>query len=431
MVNDHRVPWKYAGECVSNVLSLTMISYSPHSLKKTILKDKYIDTVFEKGRGREIYLVGGYVRDTLRRLVSSDRDFVVSGDLKSFVDKIRNIIGGTVVQFKKDNMIRIALHEGLTFDFSRPAGTLREDLSKRDFTVNAIAWSPDSGIVDYFHGLDDLSKKRIRAISEENIISDPLRMIRAYRFAAELSGSIENRTRKIIKSLHGRIKKVSPERITLELFTLLNSRNSSKYLKMGLDDGILSRILLLPFKKLENNIREIYKLEKVLSTHPSHRIKVMLNEIYAQNLTNKGLLCLETLLQDGYADPKTIKNLRLSNRILKHINSAFQGIKLLGEQSTVSGGALFDLFMKSEEASRDILIIKSRSDLLRQYEKFKRIWKRGLLTSEEIIHISNLKADPRIGKIIEKVKKAQFEEKIRTKKQAVDFIRELVTSSSG
>ncbi len=309
-----------------------MVSYSPHSLKKTILKDKYIDTVFEKGRGREIYLVGGYVRDTLRRLVSSDRDFVVSGDLKSFVDEIRNIIGGTVVQFKKDNMIRIALHEGLTFDFSRPAGTLREDLSKRDFTVNAIAWAPDSGIVDYFHGLDDLSKKRIRAISEENIISDPLRMIRAYRFAAELSGSIEDRTRKIIKSLHGRIKKLSPERITLELFTLLNSRNSSKYLKMGLDDGILSRILLLPFKKLENNIREIYKLEKVLSTHPSHRIKVMLNEIYAQNLTNKGLLCLETLLQDGHADPKTIKNLRLSNRILKRIDSAFQGMKLLGEK---------------------------------------------------------------------------------------------------
>jgi tRNA nucleotidyltransferase/poly(A) polymerase len=322
-------------------------------------------------------------------------------------------------------MIRIALHVGFTFDFSRPAGTLREDLSKRDFTVNAIAWSPDSGIVDYFHGLDDLSKKRIRAISEENMISDPLRMIRAYRFAAELSGSIEDRTRKIIKSLHGRIKKVSPERITLELFTLLNSINSSKYLKMGLDDGILSRILLLPFKKLENNIREIYKLEKVLSTHPSHRIKVMLNEIYAQNLTNKGLLCLETLLQDGYADPKTIKNLRLSNRIHKHIDSVFQGMKLLGGKRTVSDGVLFDLFMKSKEASRDILIIKTRSDLLGQYEKFKRIWKGGLLTSEEIIHISNLRADPRIGKIIEKVKKAQFEGKIKTRKEAVDFIREI------
>ncbi len=81
--------------------------------------------------------------------------------------------------------------------------------------------------------------------------------------------------------------------------------------------------------------------------------------------------------------------------------------------------------MKSKEASRDILIIKNRSDLFRQYEKFKRIWKGGLLTSEEIIHISNLKADPRIGKIIEKVKKAQFEGKIKTRKEAVDFIREI------
>src|SRR4030042_3624577 len=100
-----------------------MISCSPDEFRKIILKDKYNHAIFEKGRGREIFLVGGYVRDTLRGLTSHDRDFVISGDLESFVCDIRDTFGGTIVQFKKDTMIRIALPEGVTFDFSKPAGT--------------------------------------------------------------------------------------------------------------------------------------------------------------------------------------------------------------------------------------------------------------------------------------------------------------------
>jgi tRNA nucleotidyltransferase (CCA-adding enzyme) len=399
---------------------------SIEQLRRKIIEDKYNSVIFAKGRGREIYLVGGYVRDALMGIRSSDRDYIVSGDLKSFVCEIRGIIKGTIVEFRKQNMMRIALKEGLTFDFSKQVGVIREDLSRRDFTINAIAWSPRSGIIDYFNGVRDVKKKRIRAISEQNIISDPLRMIRAYRFAAEMNGSIENGTRMIIKRLHDRIKDVSSERITLELFNLLNSANSYRYLKMALEDRVLTGILLFPFKKLENNIREISKLEKTYIKKPSRKIKVLLDENFAENLVYKGLLCLETLLQNRIGSHREAEKLKMSNKINRRIELAHKGIKELAMKKSILRDKLFSVFMKSKEASLDLLIMINRPDLAREYNRFKKIWKDGFLSSEEIINFSN-QIGPGIAKIIEELKRAQFERKIKSKKQAIEFLYSLVS----
>jgi tRNA nucleotidyltransferase/poly(A) polymerase len=408
-------------KCTKNVLSLGMISYFPDSLKKTILKDKYVPIIFEKGKGREIYLVGGYVRDALMGLTSADRDFIVSGDLQSFVRKIQKITGGTVVQFKRDNMIRIALRDGFTFDFSKPMGPLKKDLSQRDFTLNAIAWSPDCGIIDYYQGVEDIKKKRIRALSENNMNSDPLRMIRAYRFAAELNGFIEYRTRKIIKTLCNKMKEVSPERITSELFNLLNSKNASKYLNMALDDGILTEILFISDRKLEINIRGVSKLERAIFGTQYYTLKVVLDRLFSQNLTHKGLLCLELLLCNENLS-SGIENLTVCNRIIKHIELVHRGLSFIGNRRKLPLNVLFDIFMKARRTSKDVLIIKNRHDLFGEYERFKRIWKNGFLDSDEIIRFAELRTGPIIGEVIEKAKKAQFERIINTRKEAIVFI---------
>src|SRR4030042_765429 len=152
---------------------------SGKKLKEKILKDRYNSIIFKKSRGRGVYLVGGYIRDILRGKISKERDF----------------------------------------------------------TINAIAWSPDSGIIDPYKGIEDIKRRRISSLSEKNFKADPLRMLRAYRFAAELNGSIEDKTRRSIKTLYNKIKKVSPERITFELFNLLNSENPTRYLNMALNDS--------------------------------------------------------------------------------------------------------------------------------------------------------------------------------------------------
>jgi tRNA nucleotidyltransferase (CCA-adding enzyme) len=321
--------------------------------------------------------------------------------------------------------MRIALKEGITLDFSKALGSLEEDLSKRDFAMNAIAWSPQSGIIDFHNGIKDIRKKIIRSLSKANFIADPLRMLRAYRFAAELNASIEKRTRLMIKRLHNRVKKVSPERITLELFKLLNSEDSAKYLRMAFSDRLLPDILSLSYNKLERSIRAVSKLERSsLPTCPS-TLKVLLKNIFSHDLTYKGLLCIEALRAYQKSPYKTMPLLVLSNAIRKHILLSSKAINELRVKTKIDKELLFDIFISAKEASLDSLIILNRYDLLRDYRYFQRILHAGLLSSEEIILISGLESGPLRARIITAIKKAQFTGRVKSKKQAVLFIKEM------
>jgi len=393
---------------------------SSYTLKKKILKDKYNSIIFKKGKG-SVFLVGGYVRDILRGVKSSDRDYIITDrNLRPFVHEISSVIGGTVVEFKKDTMIRIALKNGATCDFSNIQGTLENDLSKRDFTINAIAWSLKQGLVDFYHGLQDIEKKKISSLSIENLIADPLRMLRAYRIGAELGGSIEQETRKMIKTLHNKIKEVSPERITLELFHLLNSNNAAKYTKMAFLDGILSDILFISDKVLEKNIRALSKLERSVLKKLPQRIKLSLKRLFSQNLTYKGLLSLIILLQGAFYIPMGIK---LSNVIKKRIERAQGGIQQIRGNKLTAKSRIFDIFLYTKEASEDVLIISGREDLFQEYKRFKNIWKNGLISSEEIIKITNIINGRELGVIIYTLRKAQFYKRVKTKQQAIKFIK--------
>jgi tRNA nucleotidyltransferase (CCA-adding enzyme) len=397
------------------------MKFTDKQLKHTILKDRYNSIIFERGRDRGVYLVGGYIRDVLMGLRSSDRDYIVDGDLKTFANEIRDIFGGTIIEFKREGFIRLGFRDGLTFDFSKPQGSLAEDLSKRDFTINAITWSPQEGMIDIYNGVTDITRKIIRCISKDNLIADPLRILRAYRFAAQFDGSIDTNTHNYIKTLQNNIIKVSPERITLEFSHLLNSEKASKYLKLAFNDGLISSILPLQSRQLEHNIREVSKLEKGILKVLPKKIKVILNKVFSQNLTYKGLLCLDLLLKKKTPVSNiNIKQLRLSNIIQRRLILAHQGMHLIGK------GELFDLFMFCKEAIIDVLILTDRLDLLDEYKRFELIWRAGLMNSREIINIPGIESGPEIGRIINELKKAQFEKRIRTKKQAMKYLTALL-----
>lgn len=397
------------------------MSVSTQKLKDIILRDRYNSIVFKKGRGRKLYLVGGYLRGLLRGIHSMDRDYIIDGDAQQFAKEIRRIIGGSLVRLGEGHTVRLAFRSGVTLDFSRPMGTLEEDLSKRDFTINAIAWSPDKGIIDLYKGVNDINKKIIRMISAKNFIADPLRILRTYRFAAELNGSIEKDTRKVIKILHDRVKEASSERITLEFFNLLNSEHTARYLRMALSDRLLSDILSIPYRTLEHNIKGISALEARVNNKLPSKIQVLLKRIFSQNLTYKGLLCLELLLKTN-DNPVTVpKLIKMSNAIRKRIELFYKGIKEFREGK----GNLFDVFLASKDAAIDILIIKNRLHLLRDYERFQKIWKKGILSSGDIVNITGIKHGPRLGSIIIELKKAQFEGKVRYRRSATEFVRTL------
>jgi tRNA nucleotidyltransferase (CCA-adding enzyme) len=397
---------------------ILLMLLSPQDLRDKILEDRDNSIIFEESRGSDLFLVGGYIRDALRGISSADRDYVTTGDVRDLASQIKTIFRGTLIEFRKGEIFRLCLKNGNTLDISKLQGSLEEDLCMRDFTVNAMAWSPDRGLVDPYNGRKDLRKGIIRTLSERNIISDPLRLIRAYRFAAELNGSISSHTREVIKKLHAIVERVSPERITSELFDMLNLDEPSRYLKMAFSDHLLQTILPIPEVVFKKNIKAISDLGEKLKTFPVE-VKSQLKNLFSQNLTFAGLLRLEMLLwQNSPFSPLSVPKLQLSNKVIKRITLTHRG------RMNFEDNNLFDFFYETKEASMDVLIIEGRPDLLEDYRRFDSIWKRGLIDSREITRISEIKG-PIIGQLIKRVKKAEFQREISSKKEAVNLVRNI------
>jgi tRNA nucleotidyltransferase (CCA-adding enzyme) len=200
----------------------------------------------------ECYVIGGYVRDyILNNNSSKDIDIVVVGNGVDFAKKIAAKIGldpnSNVQIFKtygtamfKYNGIEIefvgARKESYNKDSRNPVvstGTLQDDQNRRDFTINALALSLNSktygNLIDPFNGINDLNNKIIKTPLSPEITynDDPLRMLRAIRFASKLNFTIEENSFKSIKKLHSRIKIITQERIIEEINKIILSKKPS------------------------------------------------------------------------------------------------------------------------------------------------------------------------------------------------------------
>ncbi len=187
--------------------------------------------------GFEAYAVGGAVRDYFLRSSYSDVDvttsatpeemYTVFNDYKIYPTGLKH---GTVTINSLGEMIEVTTfrsEEGYS-DNRRPdkvtfVKNLSEDLKRRDFTVNAMAYSDETGLIDLFDGIGDINKKIIRAVGnpEERFNEDALRILRALRFASKLDFEIEEETKKDIFKTKDLLKKVSKERIYSELIKIL------------------------------------------------------------------------------------------------------------------------------------------------------------------------------------------------------------------
>ena len=214
--------------------------------------------------GYPAYVVGGYVRDRLLGRPSKDLDIVCVGSgirlAETVASKLRPIPRiavyrrfGTAMLKHEDMEIEFvgARKESYRRDSRKPSveeGTLEDDQNRRDFTINALAVSlqaADYGtIIDPFDGLEDLEHKIIRTPLEpgKTFSDDPLRMMRAIRFATQLGFQIEEQTYKAISVYKSRIKIVSRERITVELEKILASPIPSIGFKLLFDSGLLPLI---------------------------------------------------------------------------------------------------------------------------------------------------------------------------------------------
>lgn len=189
------------------------------------------------------FLVGGSVRDALlgRHSDYLDLDFVLPAGVVDIARAIaRHHKAGFVLLDAEREIARVVFPQG-TADFARQVGsTLEADLWRRDFTVNAIAYNPQlDRFVDPLQGCVDIEKRLIRMVSAENLAEDPLRLLRAYRQAAQLGFHLEPETQAVIRSLAPALRRIAAERVQSELNYLLSTEKGTSWLTQAWQDGLL------------------------------------------------------------------------------------------------------------------------------------------------------------------------------------------------
>lgn len=213
-----------------------------------------IETLTE--HGFEAYAVGGCVRDMMLGRKPMDWDITTSAKPEQVKELFYHTIDtgiqhGTVTVMLSCEGFEVTTYriDGEYEDARHPkevlfTSNLLEDLKRRDFTINAMAYNEKDGLVDAFDGQKDLERGMIRCVgvAEERFSEDALRMLRAVRFAAQLDFQIEEKTKAAIKKLAPNIAKVSAERIQTELVKLLTS-NHPEMLKTAYETGLTSVFL--------------------------------------------------------------------------------------------------------------------------------------------------------------------------------------------
>lgn len=222
---------------------------------KIVLPDyavKCLDII--EANGFEAWAVGGCVRDELLGLNGGDVDIASSAspeDIKSTFTKVYDtgikhgtvtvVIDGypiEVTQFRNDGNYTDSRHP----DSVMPVLSIEEDLARRDFTVNAMAYNPKRGLIDLYGGTDDLKSRIIKCVGDpqKRFSEDALRIMRAFRFASKLNFLIEENTLAAAVSMSERLSNVSSERICKELYLTLCGKNPG-IIKILIQTGALSR----------------------------------------------------------------------------------------------------------------------------------------------------------------------------------------------
>lgn len=222
---------------------------------------KYVELVIEKLEvsGFEAFIVGGSLRDTILGKEPNDFDITTNAtpdEIEEVFSDYKTVnIGkkfGTIVVIQDEGNIEITTYrtEGEYIDGRRPSevfysNNILDDLSRRDFTINSMAYNKKTGIIDPFNGREDLDKRILRTVGNpiERFREDHLRILRAIRFATQLEFEIEKETYLAIIKESYSLENISMERIFVEFTKILLSNTPSSGIRLLLDSGILSVII--------------------------------------------------------------------------------------------------------------------------------------------------------------------------------------------
>ncbi len=434
--------------------------------------------------GFEAYVVGGCVRDSLMGRTPSDWDITTSATPEQVKMLFRRTVDtgirhGTVTVMKGRTGYEVTTFriDGGYEDGRHPkqvafTSSLKEDLCRRDFTINAMAYNDEAGLVDVFGGQRDIRDGVIRAVGDPaaRFSEDALRIMRAFRFSAQLGFEVEEQTERAARQLAASLGRISAERVRMELVKLLMSDHPEYFMKLY--EAGVTRVILPEFDKCaatpQNNPHHCYNVGE-------HLVKTLqtIKTDHAENDKERLSLKLAAIFHDfGKPDCRTtdengidhfhghagrsaeitgriLKRLKFDNETVSMVSAlvTFHDVRANLTESAVrrcmhrEGADVFRLLFDLRRA--DILSQSGymREEKLKQEAEIYRLY-RGVLESGDAITLKDLairggdimemgvRKGPEIGRILNSLLEAVLEDpSLNTEKELRERAAELIKSS--
>ena len=456
-----------------------------------ILEDELVQKIMEFSGNTRVLLVGGVIRDFCLGKNNFDKDIiVVDEDAKVFSKKLAEYLDATYVPLDEENKIyRLVLKDKINFvDVTNPIeNSVEKDLGRRDLRMNAIAFDlSDKKFIDLFDGFKDLENSKINIISEENLVDDPLRLLRIFRFQASTGFEIDENLKQIVKKHYKLINNPAKERVNYELMKLFDGNYTVKALKNMDECGLLCEIMPIynDVKKVPPNTHHHlpligHSMETVRQIENFYKIANKEVKNHLDNVDFGGYRRLAHLKLAGFMHdigkfscwtieentgrhrfikhefigsemcPKILRELKFSKKQIEYISDMIkyhiypshvisteglsEKVKLRYIRKMGSNVidniilAMSDRLSARGEAVTDEMVknnISGLQELLRYYLDVRESLKPlpKLLSGEEIMNLTGLKPSKELGDMVEKLKEAQFDGIVNTKEEAINFV---------
>jgi tRNA nucleotidyltransferase (CCA-adding enzyme) len=390
---------------------------------------------------KPVYVVGGAVRDELLGRVRAelDLDLTIAAGAVDVARRLAHEYQAGFVLLDAERQIARVVFPTMTLDLAQQEGDILQDLARRDYTLNAIAYDIQAGVtIDPFNGTQDIRNRMMRMVSRDNLADDPLRLLRAYRQGAQLDFTIEPNTQQAIRELAPLLTNVAAERVLAELRYLLQTPRSSNWLAAVVTDELLAGWLEIPVR--EDYRARLTQIDRAIETIKQHY--PALDRAIHQPLRDtipisRGAIGKLTILLSSELTIATTQMLRLtfSSTEIQTVTTAIAYLPQLlqSEMSLIERyfwfqavGNNFPLLIMLAiatgiEIDRLTEIIDSYLDPDSQVAH-----PTPLVNGHDLIQALQIAPSPKIGKLLTQIQLARISGQIVTPDEAIEFAKDSI-----